>query len=126
MIEAEAIHLVRQHFESLFPKTCANCGHQYATLRDYILNTKRLGGALSYDAEDGDWSTPEPVGSQALANCACGSTLALTTDGMALPSRLALLEWLKAETHRRGVSSSALLETMRDVIRQQVVADADA
>jgi hypothetical protein len=125
MTEAEAIHLVRQHFESLFPKSCGTCGHQYATLREYILNTKRLGAPLSYDAEDGDWSTAEPVGSQALANCACGSTLALTTDGMALPSRLALLDWLKAETHRRGVSSSELLDTMRDVIRRQVVADSN-
>jgi hypothetical protein len=72
MTEAEAIHLVRRHFESLFLKTCG-----------------------------------------ALASCACGSTLALTTDGMALPSRLASLDWLKAETHRPGVSSSVLVETMR-------------
>jgi hypothetical protein len=121
MIEAEAIRHVREHFESLFPKTCQSCGRSFATLRDYIVNTERAGAALSYDAEDDDWATREPLGSHALANCSCGSTMALTTDGMSLPLRLALLEWLKGETLKRGVNASAVLEAMRDVIRRQVL-----
>jgi hypothetical protein len=121
MTEAEAVQIVRQHFESLFPKTCHSCGRRFATLRDYVVDTKRMGSAMSYDADVGDWKTTEPIGSQALANCPCGSTLALTTEGISPPLRLALLTWLKVETQQRGVSPSELLESMRDEIRRQVI-----
>jgi hypothetical protein len=123
MTDQEALHLVRQHFESLFPKTCSSCGRRFATLREYIVSTTRVGPAKSYDAELGDWKPAEPIGSLALSNCPCGSTLALSTEGMALPQRLALLSWVKIETQRRGVSSSQLLERMRDEIRRQVLSD---
>jgi hypothetical protein len=76
-----------------------------------------------YDAELGDWKTTQPIGSLALANCPCGSTLALSTEGMALPLRQALLSWVKIETQRLGVSSSDLLERMRDEIRRQVMGE---
>jgi hypothetical protein len=123
MTEGEAIQAVRQHFESLFPKVCPNCGRRFATLREYILTTTRTGSAVSYDADLGDWNPSTPLGSQALANCSCGSTLALTTDGMALPRRLELLGWVRSETERRGVGSSAVLERLRDGLRKQVLGD---
>jgi hypothetical protein len=123
MTGAEALQAVRRHFESLFPKTCSSCGRRFTTLREYILLTERLGPATSYDAELGDWKTTQPIGSLALANCPCGSTLALSTEGMALPLRQALLSWVKIETQRLGVSSSDLLERMRDEIRRQVMGE---
>jgi hypothetical protein len=123
MTNAEALQVVRQHFESLFPKACASCGREFASLREYILVTKRIGPARSFDADSGDWDTKQPVGSLALANCPCGSTLATGTDGMALPQRLELLSWLKAETQRQGISPSDLLEWLRDEIRTQVLGD---
>jgi hypothetical protein len=121
--DPEALQVVRRHFDSLFPKTCASCGRRFASLREYIVSTTRVGPAKSYDAELGDWKTTEPIGSLALANCPCGSTLALSTEGLALPLRQALLSWVKIETQRRGVSSSELLEQMRDEIRKQVLSD---
>jgi hypothetical protein len=124
MTEAEVVQTVRQYFESLFPKTCPNCNRCFATLREYILNTKRIGRPKSYDAELGDWKTARLLGSVALANCSCGSTLALSTEGMALPQRLALLNWVRIETQQRGVSPSDLLESLRDEVRKQVLDDA--
>jgi len=121
MTEAEVIQTVRQHFESLFPKVCPNCNRRFDTLREYILSTKRIGLPRSFDAELGEWKTKQPIGSVALANCPCGSTLALTTEGMALSQRLALLDWVRTETQRRGVSSSELLEYLRDLVRKQVL-----
>jgi hypothetical protein len=123
MTEAEVVETVRKHFESLFPKTCPTCRRQFATLREYILGTERIGPVRSYDADVGDWTTKQPVGSVALANCPCGSTLALSTEGMSLPQRLALLSWVKSETQRRGISPSALLDRLRDTIRTQVLAE---
>jgi hypothetical protein len=123
MTEAEALQALRQHFESLFPRACPSCSRRFETLREYILTTKRTGVAMSLDAEEGDWETTRPIGSLALANCPCGTTLALSTRGMALPQRLALLGWLKMETERRGVSPSVLLEGLRDGLRKQVLGE---
>ena len=117
----EVLQAVRRHFESLFPKTCSNCGRQFATLREYILVTTRLGPARSYDADLGDWKTTAPIGSQALANCPCGSTMGLSTEGMPLPGRQALLGWLRDETRRLGATPSELLERLRDALRKQVL-----
>lgn len=123
MTNAEALQLVRRHFESLFPRTCTNCGRRFATLGEYILTTKRIGKAMSYDAELGDWGTARPLGSVALSNCSCGTTLALTTDGMELTQRQALLAWVRNETQRGGISSSDVLERLRNDLRNQVLSE---
>src|ERR1700745_4266737 len=123
MTEAEALEVLRRHFESLFPKTCATCGRRYATLREYILTTKRRGSTKPYDADLGAWKTTSPIGSLAYADCSCGSTLALSTEGLALSQRQALLTWVKSETERRHVTPSALLDQLRDTIRAQVLSD---
>jgi len=118
MTDDEAFEIIRRHFQSLFPLTCPSCGRRYAELRDYILNTKRVGQAISYDAEAGVWDATVPVGTLALANCACGTTLGLSTRGMELSQRRALLGWIKDTTERRGIQPSELLEEVRDRIRK--------
>jgi hypothetical protein len=123
MTEAEATDLVQKYFEGLFPKSCPNCQRRFATLREYIQVTQRVGPVMSYDAEVGDWHTKQPIGSLAQANCPCGSTLSLSTEHMPMPARLALLDWLRIETRRRGVSASELLDRMRNEIRRRVLAD---
>jgi hypothetical protein len=120
MTEAEATAIVRRHFESLFPKRCTVCGREFASLRHYIEVTSPVGKPRSYDADFGDWDTTAPLGSQALANCTCGSTLALSTDGMDIAIRRELLNWMKAETERQGVPATEILDRMRVRIRMQV------
>jgi hypothetical protein len=78
---------------------------------------------MSYDSELGDWNTRQPIGSVALANCPCGTTMALTTVSMVLSLRLDLLNWLRVETQRRRVSPSELLECLRDEVRKRVLSD---
>jgi len=123
--EAEIIQIARGHLESLFPKECPNCGRRYATLKEYIRDTTRIGATRSYDAETGDWNTKDPIGMVAAANCACGNTLTLTSEGMPLELELQVLKWLRAEGERRGLNASQLLDLMRDKLRDQLVGNAE-
>ncbi len=95
--------------EGLFPHGCSNCGRAFATLRDYIRLTRPLGATISYDAEVGDWAPVLPLGTALLANCLCGTTLSLTTDGLPLPTRHRLLALVKAEVASRAFLSWARL-----------------
>ena len=123
MTDAEVIRIMREHLEGLFPMNCPNCDRCFATLREYILTTQRLGPMMSYDAELGNWNTLQPIGVAALSNCPCGNTLALNTEGIPLPRRLLLLDWIRSEMQRRGLSSQELLEYLRDETRKQILAE---
>jgi hypothetical protein len=111
------------YFKSLFPKTCNNCLRIFATLSDYLKGTQRLSPSISYDADLSHWNTKQPIGSSVMANCSCGSTLALTTKLMPLAQQLELLNWLSIETQKRGLSASELLEQLRDDVRTKVLGD---
>ncbi len=121
MTEAEVVQTMREHYEGLFPKVCPNCKRRFATLREYILITQRIGPAMSFDAELGNWKTAQPIGTVAQVNCPCGTTLGLGTESMPLSRRLELLDWIRAETQRRGMSPSALMEHLRDEVRKLVL-----
>ena len=121
MTEDEVVRTLQEHFESLFPRACPNCDRTYASLRDYILVTKRMGPPISVDMELGNWNTELPIGTVALANCPCGSTIALSTVTMRLPLRLELLNWMRIEVQRRGVGPAELLEYLRDRVRSRVL-----
>jgi hypothetical protein len=121
--EEEFVRLNYEHYSRLFPKACTNCGRRFETLRDYILVTRPIGATISYDAELGEWQTTEPLGAAALANCPCGSTVALTTAGIPLADIQRMLEWIKEETGRRGITSAALLGIVRNEIRKLALAD---
>jgi len=123
MTDDEIIQMLREHFEGLFPKVCPNCGRRFATLREYILDTQRIGTSMSYDAEMSDWETTKPVGGVAHANCLCGTTMALTTDGMPLSKIHLVLKWIKEETKRRGLSPNELMDYVRNEVRKQVLTD---
>ena len=123
MTEAEVISIMRQHLEAQFPQRCSNCNRPFATLRDYILNTEQVGSAVPYDVELGDWQPIEPLGTVTFANCPCGSTLALSSDGMPLLQLWSLLRWAKNETEKRGMTPRQLLNYLRDEITRQVLAD---
>lgn len=121
MTEDEVVRVLHEYFDSLFPKVCPNCNRGFATLLEYIQVTKRVGMPISYDANDDDWNTTQPIGTAVYANCPCGSTLSLTTEDLQLPKRLELLNWMRMETQRKGVSPSELLEYLRNKIRRRVL-----
>lgn len=123
MMDARLARMVRGHFERLFPRSCPRCGRSYASLRDFIEGTTRVGHPRSYDAEVGDWMPTEPLGTMTVSNCSCGTTLALSTQGMPLPELHAGMHWLKTESQRRQKPPEEVLACLRDNIRQQVLTE---
>ncbi|MGD0744102.1 MAG: hypothetical protein ABSA45_03010 [Verrucomicrobiota bacterium] len=122
MIEAEVIRIMREHLEGLFPRVCPNCNRHFATLREYLLITKHLGPAMPYDADTGNWKPVRPLGTVTYASCPCGTTLALSSEGMPLPRLWSLLNWARIEMRRRRLTPQELLNYLRDEICKQVLA----
>jgi len=122
MTETEVVRIMREHLEGLFPKVCPTCLRRFATLREYLLTTTHLGPAMPYDVELGEWQPSRPLGTMTYANCPCGTTLALTSQGMPLTQLWSLLAWARVETRRRGLSPQDLLNYLRDEISKQVLA----
>jgi hypothetical protein len=125
MTDEEMIRLNYRHYASLFPRACTSCGRHFQTLRDYILSTKPVGATISYDAELGEWNTTQPLGAAAMANCPCGSTIALTTDGVPLAIRQAMLDWIRVQIKTRGVTQEQLLGWVRGEVRKMALAEQD-
>lgn len=123
MTEAEAIRIMRKHVEGLFPRDCPKCHRRFASLRDYILETQPVGATISYDAEAGDLKPFAPMGTTAMANCPCGNTLTISSEGLPLVQMWRLLHWAKSESERRGITYKELLAYVRDEIRKQVLAE---
>lgn len=121
MTEAEVSRVMREHLEGLFPRDCPNCHRQFATLRDYLLITKHVGPALSYDADLNDWNPPKPLGTITCTNCPCGNTLALSSEGIPLLRLWSLLNWARAETQERQMTPQELLNYLRGEICKQVL-----
>ena len=125
MTEDDVLDTLQRYASEHFPRTCG-CGRRYPTLRAYIESTVPTGSATSYDAELGDWDTTRPIGAIVLSNCRCGSTLALSTEHVPLDQQLALLRWFRAESEARGLTVTALLESLRARVRQRVLAEPPA
>ena len=124
MTEAEAIRIMRKHIEGLFPKVCPKCQRRFASLREYILATEPIGSTISYDVEIGDWTPSKPLGTAAVANCPCGTTLSLTSEGMSVVQMWRLLLWARGEMKQRNLTGPQLLDYLRGEIRKQVLSEA--
>lgn len=123
--EEEVADITRRHLERQFPKTCEKCGRSYVSLKDYLRHTTHVGAPISFDAAEGDWRPRRPVGTLAMANCACGTTLSLGSEGMSLLTIWRLMAWARRETKRRGVKLDTLLAGLRERIDRAVLADED-
>ena len=121
MTEQEVIETVRDHIAAKFPKVCNNCGQRFASLANYLRGTIHVGEPISYDAEKEDWRPKEPLGTVSLANCSCGNTLAIDSEGMGVITMWRLLMWAKRERQKRGVSIRELLTDLRNKIDKSVL-----
>jgi len=115
--------MLRQYFEGLFPKSCPKCSRHFATLREYVRATEQVWPVVSYDAESNDYEPLDPIGIFAMANCPCGTTMALSTERMPRSETLHILGWIRAETKRTGLNATALLNGVRDEIRGQLLVE---
>lgn len=118
----DAVRLTRLHVESRFPMTC-RCGRVYPDLVTYLRQTEHVGPPISYDGELGRWTPNRPIGTVSMANCACGSTLTVGTDGMPLRTMWQLLLWARFESWHRNVSLPELLRWVRAEIDRQVLTE---
>lgn len=64
------------------------------------------------------------MGVFALANCTCGTTLALSSQGMPVETLHALLEWVRIESGLRHVTPAALVDHVRNEVRKVALAAA--
>ncbi|MEZ5292972.1 MAG: hypothetical protein R2745_17965 [Vicinamibacterales bacterium] len=120
---ADVRDLIHRYYASLFPKTCPHCGRGFQTLREYVEATVPAGRYISYDVDAGHFAPERLVGTYAFANCPCGDTLALGTDGLPHETRLALLAWVQAEAARRSMAATEFLDWLRTTLRQQILAE---
>jgi hypothetical protein len=117
----QAVRLIVQHLSSQFPRICSTCGRRFESLRDFFLNTTAIGDAISFDLELGDLRPKEPLGAMAMSNCSCGTTLALTSEGMPLPHLWSVHQWADAEARSRGMSLPEFLQYARSLTRLRVL-----
>ncbi|MGA2258771.1 MAG: hypothetical protein ABSG53_29240 [Thermoguttaceae bacterium] len=73
----------------------------------------------------GNWKPLTPIGTVSLSNCACGSSMALSSSGMPLSQLWSLLDWARIETRQRKLTPRELLNYLRDELREQVLAVPD-
>jgi hypothetical protein len=125
MTEADVTARMRAHLEKQFPKVCPNCKRRFESLREFLQIAKPAGPAMPYDADVGDWAPMRPIGLATYHNCPCGSTLAVTSEGMPLRELWTLLNWARIETKKRGMSPRELLNHLREEISREVLENAD-
>lgn len=121
LTEPDVLRLIRAHVEGCFPKTCSNCQKVYPTYREYLLSTERVGVPMSYDIEMGNWWPASSHGNIAFANCSCGNTLAITSQGMPLGQIWQILHWVKTEAKLRDVKTQDVICYIRDVVEGKAV-----
>ena len=123
MKEEDVIKILIDLISKQFPKQCNNCGKSFESFAEYIQNTTHVGKPISYDAELQDWKPHKPIGGVAAANCSCGSTLSVDSQGIGLATMWKLLDWARKESKTRGISISELLDELRDKIEVIVLQD---
>lgn len=111
-----------EHICGLFPKTCPKCKHTFATYQDYLKNTTPIGSPVSYDIEFDNLKPSQTTGNLSLANCSCGSTMALSSEGMPLEQIWQVLRWVKTEADRQKVEIRTILEHLRTEVRRRGLA----
>jgi hypothetical protein len=121
MTEADVIQVIYEHVAGLFPKTCQGCGKVFPNYRNYLLNTEHAGIPLSYDIQLNNWQPDNSSGNVALANCRCGSTLAISSKGMPLSRIWEILYWVRMESRRRGVKADVIICYIRDVVEKKAL-----
>jgi len=120
MTEDDVVLIVRSYIEGLFPKVCSKCGRRFDSLHEYLTATTHLSKPVLYDDISGEIPA-EPIGPMSLANCPCGTTLAIGSKGIPPAQLVELLSWAKSESSRRSIGVRELLRHIRDRIDEEVL-----
>ena len=120
--ESEAIVIIIEHLEQLFPKTCPRCDRRYESLREFYIHTRPEGVPVFRDLDAGRLYPEKPLGAMATSTCPCGESIPLTSDGMPIFRYWSLLLWAQTELLRRHLKAEELLQHLRVEVRQRVIA----
>ncbi len=120
--EDDVVRIVRAYIEGLFPKVCPRCGRRFGSLREYLQQTTHVGTPIFND-EIGGQPLVEPLGPIALANCQCGTTLTISSEGIPREMMAELLTWARSEASRRSVTVPDVLHELRARIDAQVLGE---
>ena len=120
MNEDDVVRIVRTYIEGLFPRVCPNCARRFASLREYLETTTHLASPILYD-DLTEGVAEKPLGPMSLANCACGTTLTVSSSGIPTAQMVVLLTWARAESRRRSITVRELLRHIRDRIDREVL-----
>lgn len=123
MTEEEALQIIKKHVHNQFPKICNCCGKKYKTFFEFITSTKYVGPPISYDLANEDFRPKKPIGTLGYVNCKCGSTIALSSQGIKLRTLWKLFDWARKETKRKGISFSEFLSYVRERVDKSVLYD---
>lgn len=126
MTEADILRVMRLHADTLFPRSCRNCGRIYPSPRNFFENTAPVGSVISYDADAMDWTPSEPLGTLGFFNCNCGNTLTLGSEGMELEELWGLMEWAKSRCEASGIPLEVLLNDLREKLYHDLCRESDA
>jgi hypothetical protein len=121
MRESEVVDILIAFISKQFPKECQCCGKRYNSLAEYIQKTTHIGEPISYDAEIGNWWPIKPLGTISLANCACGTTLIISSNGMNLFNLWKLMGWARKQTKIKGINMCELLDHLRKEIDKRAL-----
>ncbi len=114
--QVDVVEIILKYINEGFPRTCPCCSKVYNTLPEYLRNTTHQGDPVSYDAECGDWEPKKPIGTVAMANCSCGTTMAISSANIPLTTMWRLMFWARMESFRRKMTLSELLSELREQI----------
>ena len=118
--EDEVVRIVRSYLEGLFPRACPRCGRRFESLQEYLEGTTHLSSPIIYD-DLTDEVPAKPIGPMSLANCPCGTTVALSSRGIPAATMVGLLTWARQESLTRSIELRELLSEIRDRIDEQAL-----
>jgi hypothetical protein len=119
--EGQVVDIIQTAVENQFPKDCAPCGRRFNSMKEYLESTVHLGQPRSYDADMKDWQPSNPMGTFSFSACKCGNTLVLGSSSVEVETMCQLLDWVKKEGQRRGLSIGELLNDLRAKMNAQVL-----
>ena len=104
---------------SQFPRTCGACHAVYSSFAAYVRGTTPLRAPTACEDED---DAQDTIGLMSMANCACGSTLALRCSDLTGEAHRAFMTAWRDESAATGRAPMAVLAELRDAIRAAAVA----
>jgi hypothetical protein len=108
---------------SQFPRTCGTCHAVFPSFAAYVRGTAPLRAPTACEDEA---DAEDPIGMLSMANCACGSTLALRCSDLTGAAHRAFMAAWRDESAATGRAPMVVLAELRDMIRAAALAAAAA